>query len=154
MFLSRVMQPSKKNSLPFPELWVSLLVNKGLMSDHLGGRGGGGGSRCKSQLKTKLRCRCTTLQSKEHHQISWEEGWYMPFLEEEKLINIVHRAPHGITFMYFQKLTFCYLSKKKRVLCAGRHNLRSFLAANSTQNYFLIARMLRFLWHSRQKCGI
>ena len=33
----------------------------------------------------------------------------------------------------------------------GRHNLRSFLAANSTQNYFLIARMLRFLWHSRQK---
>ena len=29
--------PSKKNSLPFPELWVSLLVNKGLMSDHLGG---------------------------------------------------------------------------------------------------------------------
>ena len=30
--------PSKKNSLPFPELWVSLLVNKGLMSDHLGGK--------------------------------------------------------------------------------------------------------------------
>ena len=28
---------------------------------------------------------------------------------------------------------------------AGRHNLRSFLAANSTQNYFLIARMLSFL---------
>ena len=28
---------------------------------------------------------------------------------------------------------------------AGRHNLRSFLAANLTQNYFLIARMLRFL---------
>ena len=36
----------------------------------------------------------------------------------------------------------------------GRHNLRSFLAANSTQNYFLIAPMLRFLWHSRQKCRI
>ena len=36
----------------------------------------------------------------------------------------------------------------------GRHNLRSFLAANSTQNYFLIARMLSFLWHSRQKCSI
>ena len=32
----------------------------------------------------------------------------------------------------------------------GRHNLQSFLAANSTQNYFLIARMLSFLWHSRQ----
>ena len=32
------------------------------------------------------------------------------------------------------------------------HNLRSFLAANSTQNYFLIVRM--FLWHSRQKCPI
>ena len=37
---------------------------------------------------------------------------------------------------------------------SGRHNLRSFLAANSTQNYFLIARMLSFLWHSRQKCRI
>ena len=37
---------------------------------------------------------------------------------------------------------------------AGRHNLRRFLATNSTQNYFLIARMLRFLWHSRQKCRI
>ena len=36
----------------------------------------------------------------------------------------------------------------------GRHNLRSFLAANSTQNYFLIARMLRFLWQSRRKCCI
>ena len=29
---------------------------------------------------------------------------------------------------------------------SGPHNLRSFLAANSTQNYFLIARMLSFLW--------
>ena len=27
----------------------------------------------------------------------------------------------------------------------GSHNLRSFLAANSTQNYFLVARMLSFL---------
>ena len=26
----------------------------------------------------------------------------------------------------------------------GRHNLRSFLAVNSTQNYFLVARMLSF----------
>ena len=30
-------------------------------------------------------------------------------------------------------------------LLTGRHKLRSFLAASSTQNYFLIARMLRFL---------
>ena len=37
---------------------------------------------------------------------------------------------------------------------ACRHELQSFLAASSTQNYFLIARMLRFLWHSRQKCRI
>ena len=37
---------------------------------------------------------------------------------------------------------------------AGRHNLRSFLAASSTQNYFLTARMLRFFWRSRQKCHI
>ena len=36
----------------------------------------------------------------------------------------------------------------------GRHNLRSFLTANSAQNYFLIARMLSFLWHSRQKSRI
>ena len=40
------------------------------------------------------------------------------------------------------------------VLATDRHNLRSFLAANSTQNYFLIARMLSFLWHSRQKCRL
>ena len=41
------------------------------------------------------------------------------------------------------------------IICSpGRHELRSFLAASSTQNYFLIARMLRFLWHSRQKCRI
>ena len=37
---------------------------------------------------------------------------------------------------------------------SGRHNLRRTLAASSTKNYFLIARMLRFLWHSRQKCRI
>ena len=37
---------------------------------------------------------------------------------------------------------------------SGRHNLQSFIAANSTQNYFFIARMLSFLWHSRQKCRI
>ena len=37
MFFILCNAPSKKNSLPFPELWVSLLVNKGLMSDHLGG---------------------------------------------------------------------------------------------------------------------
>ena len=32
---------------------------------------------------------------------------------------------------------------------SGPHNLRSFLAANSTQNHFLIAHMLSFLWHLR-----
>ena len=36
----------------------------------------------------------------------------------------------------------------------GPHNLRSFLAANSTQNFFLIARRFSFLWHSQQKCWI
>ena len=36
----------------------------------------------------------------------------------------------------------------------GLHNLRSFLAANLTQNYFLIARMLSFLWQSWQKWHI
>ena len=40
-------------------------------------------------------------------------------------------------------------------LCqSGPHNLRSFLAANSTKNYFPIVRMLIFLWHARQKCCI
>ena len=33
---------------------------------------------------------------------------------------------------------------KQNYLLAGRHNLRSFLAENSTQNYFLIARKLIF----------
>ena len=32
----------------------------------------------------------------------------------------------------------------KRLRKSGRHNLRSFLAENSTQNYFLIARMFSF----------
>ena len=36
----------------------------------------------------------------------------------------------------------------------GPHNLRSFLAANSTQNFFLIAHRFSFLWHSQQKCWI
>ena len=30
------------------------------------------------------------------------------------------------------------------MMVTGRHNLRSFLAENSTQNYFLIARMFSF----------
>ena len=33
----------------------------------------------------------------------------------------------------------------------GQHNLQSFLAANLTQNYFLIARMIIFLWQSPPK---
>ena len=42
----------------------------------------------------------------------------------------------------------------KIILDTGPHNLRSFLTANSTQNHFLIARMLSFLWHSQQKWHI
>ena len=41
-----------------------------------------------------------------------------------------------------------YLIKEIMNICsvcsAGRHNLRSFLAENSAQNYFLIARMFSF----------
>ena len=40
------------------------------------------------------------------------------------------------------------------ILEAGRHNLQSFLAVNLTQNNFLRAHILSFLWHSRQKCRI
>ena len=36
-------------------------------------------------------------------------------------------------------------SHKQKCHEAGHHNLRSFLAANSTQNYFLTAHMLSFL---------
>ena len=39
---------------------------------------------------------------------------------------------------------------RKYLLLPGPHNLRSFLAANLTQSYFLIAHMFSFLWHSRQ----
>ena len=49
------------------------------------------------------------------------------------------------------------VSEKRNIFVhrsAGRHNLRNFLAANPTQKYFLIARRLLFLWHSRQKCRI
>ena len=55
-----------------------------------------------------------------------------------RLLNIVN-------YCFF----FVFMSSQ-----SGRHNLRSFLGAYSTQNYFLIARMLSFLWHSRQKCRI
>ena len=37
---------------------------------------------------------------------------------------------------------------------AGRHNLRSFLAANLTQNYFLIAHMLSFFCDIRDKSAV
>ena len=50
-------------------------------------------------------------------------------------------SPFIIYFGYY--ILFFWVS-----LPPGRHNLRSFLAANSTQNYFLIARMLRFVRHS------
>ena len=53
----------------------------------------------------------------------------------------------SVFLFYHQILKIIYYN-------TGRHELRSFLAASSTQNYFLIARMLRFLWHSRQKCRI
>ena len=50
---------------------------------------------------------------------------------------------------------YCVLSNLLAVefMETGRHNLRSFLAANLTQNYFLIAQ-LSFLWHSWQQCRI
>ena len=41
-----------------------------------------------------------------------------------------------------KSLFFANVAEYKVV--AGRHNLRSFLAANSTQNYFLIAHMIIF----------
>ena len=46
-----------------------------------------------------------------------------------------------ISLFYF--LTSTFLGMR-----SGPHNLRNFLTANSTQNYFLI------LWHSQQKCRI
>ena len=51
---------------------------------------------------------------------------------------------------------FCLLNQRlsQSQLTKGPHSLRSFLAMNSNQNYWLIARMLSFLWHlrQRQKC--
>ena len=47
---------------------------------------------------------------------------------------------------HYEKKCCCFfanVAEYKKV--AGRHNLRSFLAANSTQNYFLIVRMLNLL---------
>ena len=56
---------------------------------------------------------------------------------------------------YLQKMPILYLLLTSKVTFediytadiqyqSGRHNLRSFPAANSTQNYFLIAHMLSF----------
>ena len=53
-----------------------------------------------------------------------------------------NRTVRWFLIQLFEKILLCMLPS-----C-------SFLAANSTQNYFLIARMLSFLWHLRQKCRI
>ena len=64
--------------------------------------------------------------------------------------------PSPCFFSFPQKLFSCsnyfppflspiFFSYKQKCHEAGHHNLRSFLAANSTQNYFLTARMLSFL---------
>ena len=63
-----------------------------------------------------------------------------------------HLIMHSTTLVEKWKLPV--VLGKETCNITGRHNLRSFLAAYSTQNYFLIARMLSFLWHSRQKCRI
>ena len=45
-------------------------------------------------------------------------------------------------YHYEKNVFFANVAEYKEV--AGRHNLQSFLAANLTQNYFLIARMISF----------
>ena len=65
--------------------------------------------------------------------------------------RLTPKVKHLITMMMMMMMMACRqiptMTKTHHGGCfsAGRHNLRSFLAANSTQNYFLIARMLRFL---------
>ena len=72
------------------------------------------------------------------------------FVVQHSADRISHILPH---IAIFQRWTILHLLC---ILCklTGRHNLRSFLTANSAQNYFLIAHMLSFLWHSRQKSRI
>ena len=72
------------------------------------------------------------------------------FVVQHSTDRISHILPH---IAIFQRWTILHLLC---ILCklTGRHNLRSFLTANSAQNYFLIVRMLIFLWHSRQRSRI
>ena len=56
---------------------------------------------------------------------------------------IVPCLPVVVRFCETQRFTDQKLSSS--IFHSGRHNLRRFLTTNSTQNYFLIARMLRFL---------
>ena len=90
-----------------------------------------------------------------------QSRWIADFLWSRpgSLPQISHFPPHHSfpsCHYFINQMVTNRTSLTTRILRyeAGRHNLRSFLAANSTQNYFLIARMLSFLWHSRQKCRI
>ena len=66
--------------------------------------------------------------------------------------NFIFSRP---TFWIVSRNVELLLVLKEHEYCSARpHNLGSFLAANSTKNHFLIARMISFLWHSRQPCRI
>ena len=80
-------------------------------------------------------------------------------LSRRRFVRIGHYLRFSAAFAIFGhnfgpptlQIIFC----KKKMLRQNRPlQLGSFLAAYSTQNYFLIPRMISFLWHSQQKCGI
>ena len=93
---------------------------------------------------------------------------------EECLVLIALRPRNSQTFRQFFSLRIAKLwfMNERNTLClfyflikyhifengnssiTGRHNLRSFLAAYSTQSYFLMACTLSCWWHLRQKCRI
>ena len=63
-------------------------------------------------------------------------------------VGVIISFPSPNIFLIFLSLSLA----NNGTFASGRHNLRSFIAANLTQNYFLIARMLSFSWYLRQKC--
>ena len=71
----------------------------------------------------------------------WLETYTDLFLSSEGM-DILEVTLSNISFSFFKtKIAFFPSNECKivQILASGRHNLRSFLAANSTQIYFLVA---------------
>ena len=92
----------------------------------------------------------STGQGSTSHYLQWEE-WSL-YKKEWCLLG---HYLDSWSFL-FQRTTWYGIKDQETYAdCqAGTICGASLYVVNSTQNYFLIAHMLSFLWHSRQKCRI